>query len=288
MSKQIKSQVILSSSEDDEPLAVQARKSKTQTATPAQVTALNILSQPTPAPNPNPKVTPNPDLAPTRAMTLPSAASQPAQARRSATGPSIVTPGILSPTVGDSNTTQNNSPLSSFLRPHGDSIVRGRGRWWPVDQAVSRKQYVGTSSKQQGPSLGARARLLGEAPSVGPGRQTGRPSNAKIATRASEPSPASPRSRIATSASQPSKSTEDNEEDDLFGDNELGESKQPADNVDVEMDLNIDMSEPTVVELPAHSLPKSLGPAPATASKAVQLEVEATSFLSDVIAEVAT
>jgi hypothetical protein len=82
--------------------------------------------------------------------------------------------------------------------------------------------------------------------------------------------------------------SEDNEEEDLFGDNELEESERPADNADVEMDLNIDMSEPTVVEFPAHSLPKSSGPAPAVASKAVQLEVEATSFLSDVMAEVAT
>jgi hypothetical protein len=48
-------------------------------------------------------------------MTLPSTAGQRAQAKRSATGPSLVTPAISSPTVGDSNTTQNNPPLSSYL-----------------------------------------------------------------------------------------------------------------------------------------------------------------------------
>jgi hypothetical protein len=210
-------------------------------------------------------------------MTLPSTSSPRARAKRSATGPSLVTQAISSQTVGGSNAAQNNPPLSSYLRSHGGgTIVRGGVPWTPVNQAVNRKQYVGTSSTQRGPSLGTRARMLGEAPAVGPSRQAGRPSNITIESP----------SLFAASASQPLKSTE-NDEEDLFGDNELEENVQLADNMDVDMGLNVDMSEPLVVESPAAPTPKPSGPAPSVASKAAQLEVETNSFLADVMTEVA-
>jgi len=278
-------QVIEPSSDEDEPLAIQARKNKTQTpttSTPVQVIPLNIPNQPTPAPNPNPKATPNPNLARNRSMTVPNRSGPRARAKRSATGPSSVMPAASSSTVGGSNAIQNDPPLSSYLRPSGGGpIVKGGVPWLPVNQAVNRKQYVGTSSRQQGPSLGTRARMLGEAPA---GRQAGRPSNTTVTIRAPEPGPASARSGIAASASQPSKSTENNEEEDLFGDNELEEVERPADDVVVDMGLSIDMSEPTAVEAPVPPPPKPSGPFPAVASKAVRLDVEATNFLTGVVA----
>jgi len=280
LSKQKKSRVVKSSSDEDEPLAIQARKNKTQTATtgtPAQITPLNILNQPTP-PQLNPNATLNPNPVSTHSMTLPSISNPRAQAKRSATGPSLFMPAISSSTAGDSNAAQNNPPLSSYLRPRGGGPIV-KGGWQPVDQAVNRKQYVGTSSKRQGPSLGTRARMLGEAPAIGHSHQASRPSNTTTATKAPKPVPTSPRSRIAASASQPSKSTE-NEEEDLFGDNELAENEQSVDNMDVDI-------EAIAVESPAPPPPKLSGPAPAVASKAAQLEAEATSFLTDFIAEVA-
>ena len=288
--KQRKSHVIQSSSDEDEPLAIWAKKNKTQTATtgaPAHITPLSILNPHTPTPQPNPKVTPNPNTISTHSVTLSSTAGPRAQAKRSATGPSVVTPAIsLSPTGGN-NTTQDNPPLSSYLRPldSGPIVKDGMG-WYPVHQAVNRKQYVGTSSKQQGPSLGTRARMLGEAPAVGRNRQVGRLSNTTTATKAPKPVPASSRPRIAASAPQPENSTENNEED-LFGDNELEGNEQPVDNVDTDMGLTIDMSEPIGVETPAPPSPKPSGPAPAVASKATQLEVETTSFLTEFMNRVA-
>lgn len=290
LSKQKKSHVIRSSSDEDEPLAIQARKNKTRmatTGTPVQITPLNILNQPTTTPQPDPKATLNPNLVSTRSMTLPSTPGPRAQAKRSATGPSLVTPAISSSTIGDNKATQTNLPLSSYLRPSDNGpIVKGGGNWLPVNKAVNRKQYVGTSSKQQGPSLGTRARMLGEAPAVGHSRQFGRPSNTRTATKAPEPGPASSRSRIAAPASQSSKSAENDEEEDLFGDNELEGNMQPADNIDVEMG-SIDISEPIVVESPAPPPPPPSGSAPAVASRAAQLEVEKNSFLDDVMAGVA-
>ena len=252
----------------------------TTTDTHVQITPLNILNQPTPTLQPNPKATLNPNLVSTRPPSGPRA-----QAKRSATGRSLVTPAIPLSTPGDSNATQNNPPLASYLsQPDSGPIIKGGEQWVPLTEAFHRKQYVGTSSKQQGPSLGTRARMLGEAPAVGHSRQVSRPSNTTTATKAPKPGPASSRSGLATSTSQPSKSTENNEEEDLFGDNELEGNEQPAGDMDVEMDFTIDISEPVVVESPP---PKPSGPAPAVASKAVQLEVEATSFLTGVMAEVA-
>lgn len=279
-------QVIESSSDEDEPLSIQARKNKPQvvvTATPAQVSPVNILNQPAPVPKSNPKATTTPNLAPSRSVTLPSTSGSRAQAKRSATGPSAIPPS----TVGGSNATQNNPPLSSYLRLHnGGPIVKGGVPYIPVNRAVNRKQYVGTSSKQQGPSLGLRARMLGEAPAVGPNRQVDRPSNTTNVTTPPEPDPTPPGSGVAAFASLPSKSTENNEDDDLFGDNELEGTEQLTDNLDVQMDLNIDLSEPMMVESPA-APPKRSGPPPIVASKAAQLEVEVTGFLTGIMAEVA-
>ena len=284
--KQKRLQVIGSSSDEDEPLSIQARKNKPRvvlTATPTQVSPLNILNQPAPAPKSNPKATITPNLAPSRSVTLPSTSGSRAQAKRSATGPSAIHPS----TVGGSNATQNNPPLSSYLRLHnGGPIVKGGVPYIPVNRAVNRKQYVGTSSKQQGLSLGSRARMLGEAPAVGPNRQADRPSNTTTVTTPPEPDPTPPRSGVAAFASQPLESIENNEDDDLFGDNELEGTEQLTDNLDVEMDLNIDLSEPMMVESPA-APPKQSGPAPIVASKAAQLEVEATGFLTGILAEVA-
>lgn len=280
LSKQRKSHVIQSSSDEGEPLAIQAGRNRAQmttTGTHVQITPLNILNQPTPTPQPNPKATLNLNPVSTRSPSGPRA-----QAKRSATGRSLVTPAISLSTAGDRNTTQDNPPLASYLRDSGP-IVKGGEQWVPLDQSVHRKQYVGTSSKQQGPSLGTRARMLGEAPAVGRSRQVSRPSIITTATKAPQPGPASSRSGVATSTSQPSKSTENNEEEDLFGDNELEGNEQPADNADVEMDF---ITDNLVVEPPAPPPPKPSGPAPAVASKAVQLEVETTSFLTDVIAGV--
>ena len=279
--KQKKSHIIQSSSDEDEPLAIWARKNKTQTATtgaPAHITPLSILNPHTPNPQPNPKVTPNPNTISTHSVTLSSTAGPRAQAKRSATGPSIVTPAVsLSPT-GDNNTTQDNPPLSSYLRPlDSGPIVKDGVGWFPVHQVVNRKQYVGTSSKQQGPSLGTRARMLGEAPAVGHNRQVGHPSNTTTAAKAPG---------IAAAVPQSSKSAENNEED-LFGDNELEGNEQPADNTDMDMGFTISVDEPVVVESPAPPSPKPSGPAPVVASKAAQLEVEATSFLTDVMDGVA-
>lgn len=277
--KQKKSHVIQSSSDEDEPLASLAIKKNPQKATtgvPAQITPLNILNSQTPTPQPNPKVPINRSTARPRA-----------QAKRSATGPSVVTPTVtLSPTR-DNNTTQNNPPLSSYLRPlDSGPIVKGGAEWLPVNQAVNRKQYVGTSSKQQGPSLGTRARMLGEAPAVGHNRPVGRPSNITTATKAPKPVPTSSRPTIAASVPQASKSAE-NDEEDLFGDNEFEGNEPPADNMDMDMDFSIDVSEPNVVESPAPPLPKPSGPAPAVASIAAQLEVETTSFLNEVMGGIA-
>jgi len=290
LSKQKKSHVIQSSSDEDEPLAIRARKNKTQTATtgaPAHITPLSILNPHTPTPQPNPKVTLNPNPVSTHSVTLPSTADPRAQAKSSATGPSVVAPAVSLSPAGDNNTTQNNPPLSSYLRPlDSGPIVKDGVGWFPVHQAVNRKQYVGTSSKQQGPSLGTRARMLGEAPAVGRNRQVGRPSNTTTATKAPKPVPVSSHPRIAASASQPSKSAENNEED-LFGDNELEGNEQPADHMDMDTGFTIDVSEPIVVESPVPPPPKPSGPAPAVASKAAQLEVEVTSFLTDVMHRVA-
>ena len=276
LGKQKKSHVIQSSSDEDKPLAIHARKRKPQTATtgvPTQITPLNMK---TPTPQPNPKGPLNPSTARPRA-----------QAKRSATGSSVVTPTVsLSPT-GDNNATQNNPPLSSYLRSlDSGPIVKGGSEWLPVNQAVNRKQYVGTSSKQQGPSLGTRARMLGEAPAVGHNRQVGRSSNTTTATKAPKPVPSSSRPSIAPYVSQPSKPAE-NDEEDLFGDNELEENEQPASSMDMDMDISIDVSEPIVVESPVAPPPKPSGPAPAVASRAAQLEVEAASFLTGVMGEIA-
>ena len=277
--KQKKSHVIQSSSDEDEPLVIQSRKPKPQTAAtgvPAQITPLNILNPQTPTPQPNPKVPLN--LSTTRPRP---------QAKRSATSSSVVTPTVSLSPVGDNNAAQNNPPLSSYLRPRESvPIVKGGLEWTPVNQAVNRKQYVGTSSKQQGPSLGTRARMLGEAPAIGHNRQVGRPSNTTTATKVPKPVPASSPPRIAASASQPSKSVE-NDEEDLFGDKELEGNERPSDNTYMDMDISIDVSEPIAVEPPAPPPPIPSGPAPAVASIAAQLEVETTSFLTDVMGRIA-